>query len=178
MVRTDADRSRFLSLVLRHEPGRLGLTLDPQGWVAVADLLAALPFPRSEDDLARIVRDSDKPRFALSPDGRRIRANQGHSVSVDLRLSPQQPPGTLFHGTQSPALAAILSEGLRAGARQHVHLSADSETAARVGARRGDAVVLRVEAGAMAAAGHVFYRSDNGVWLTEAVPPQFLAAMP
>jgi putative RNA 2'-phosphotransferase len=166
--------SKRLSLVLRHRPESAGLTLDANGWVPVAELLTALRISRA--DLEEVVRNNDKSRFVISAgaDGaERIRANQGHSrrVNVDLDLPPADPPGTLFHGTPRTNLPAILREGLRPGSRQHVHLSPDVATALVVGRRRSsDVVVLEVAAGAMAAAGHVFHRSVNGVWLTASVP--------
>ncbi len=170
--------SKRLSLVLRHRPETAGLTLDANGWVPVAELLTALGITRAELDV--VVRDDDKSRFVIvaGADGaERIRASQGHSrrVNVDLGLAPVQPPATLFHGTPRANLAAILREGLRPRSRQHVHLSPDVATALVVGRRRSpDVVVLEVQAAAMAEAGHVFHRSENGVWLTAAVPAAFL----
>lgn len=165
-----------MSLALRHRPGRFGLTLDRAGWVPVTDLLAALRLSRA--DLDAVVTGNDKQRFAVArgADGvDRIRASQGHSVPVDLGLAPADPPELLFHGTSDSALPAIRAEGLRRGRRHHVHLSPDVATARRVGARRaGTVVVLTVEAAAMAEHGFVFYRSDNGVWLTDTVPPAYL----
>lgn len=169
--------SKFLSLVLRHDPGRIAITLDPQGWVEVTELLAAANrhgVALDHATLLRIVADNDKQRFALSDDGTRIRASQGHSVAVDLALQPLAPPAYLYHGTASRFLAAIRQEGLRKRSRQHVHLSADAQTAQAVGQRHGAPIVLTVRAAAMAADGHEFYRSANGVWLTDAVPPRYL----
>lgn len=169
--------SKFLSLVLRHEPARIGITLDDAGWTDVAALLAACAahgVPLTRDELAEIVASSDKQRFALSADGTRIRANQGHSVQVELGLTPVEPPTSLYHGTVDAALSSIREHGLVKGARHHVHLSADVETATKVGTRRGKPVILIVQAEAMAAAGHTFYRSDNGVWLVDHVPPEFI----
>ena len=169
--------SKFLSLVLRHDPARIGITLDDAGWTEVEDLLAAAAahgVAITRDELVAIVASSDKQRFALSPDGARIRANQGHSVEVDLQLEPTTPPDTLFHGTVDAALAGIRAEGLIPGARHHVHLSADLDTARRVGGRRGRPVILTVDAAAMAVAGHVFYRSANGVWLVDHVPAEHI----
>jgi uncharacterized protein (TIGR02452 family) len=169
--------SKFLSLVLRHDPARIGITLDDAGWTDVDALLAACTahgVAITRGELAAIVASSDKQRFALSADGERIRANQGHSVEVDLQLPPAAPPATLFHGTVEPALASIRIEGLVRGKRHHVHLSRDLETASRVGARRGKPVLLTIRAADMAAAGHVFYCSANGVWLVEHVPPEFI----
>ncbi len=180
MAAEEVRRSRFLSLVLRHRPEVIGLRLDDAGWAEVDALLAALAAhgrPLSRAELEALVAENPKQRFALSPDGRRIRASQGHSLPVALGYEPEPPPARLFHGTARHLLAAILAEGLRRGRRHHVHLSADLETATRVGARHGPPVVLEIAAGAMHAAGHLFYRSANGVWLTDAVPPEHLRAL-
>ncbi|MFI7426370.1 RNA 2'-phosphotransferase [Micromonospora sp. NPDC049836] len=170
--------SKRMSLALRHRPDRFGLVLDRAGWVPVADLLAALRIGRAELDA--VVAGNDKQRFAVlrGADGvDRIRASQGHSVPVELGLAPAVPPDRLYHGTSESVLAAIRAEGLHRGRRHHVHLSPDVATARRVGARRGGAVVvLTVDAAAMAGAGHLFFRSDNGVWLTDTVPPRYLTA--
>ncbi len=170
--------SKLLSLALRHDPAALSLALDPAGWTSVAAVLAGLA-ERGEglspDELVRVVATSDKQRFALSEDGLRIRASQGHSVDVDLGLPPSEPPETLFHGTAARVSSAIRREGLLPGSRTHVHLSADVRTAEIVAKRRaGPHVILRVRAAAMHAEGLVFFVSDNGVWLTEHVPPQFI----
>ena len=173
--------SKFLSLVLRHRPGAIGLTLDPQGWANVDELIAraaAKGQPLTRDLLGRLVAESDKRRFSFSDDGARIRANQGHSVAVDLALEPLEPPETLYHGTVERFLESIEREGLRRGQRHHVHLSVDPETARAVGERRGVPIVLRVAAGAMWRDGFAFYRSANGVWLTELVPPSYLGRQP
>ena len=173
--------SKLLSFGLRHDPAALGLVLDANGWVAVGDVLAGLAKHGEEvtrADLEEVVATSDKQRFALSEDKARIRANQGHSVDVDLGLAPSVPPELLFHGTSAKVEDAIRREGLRAGERTHVHLSVDEETARRVGARRGEPCVLRVDSGAMAREGFTFHRSDNGVWLTDAVPRRFLTGAP
>ena len=170
--------SKFLSLVLRHDPARVGLELDAGGWIDVEDLLRAAAragFPFDHATLVRVITENDKQRFALSPDGVRIRANQGHSVPVDLGLSEVTPPAELFHGTADRFLASIRREGLNSRSRNHVHLSADEATARKVGQRHGRPVVLRVDAAAMSAAGHRFWRSENGVWLAERVPAEFLS---
>ncbi|MEU7638663.1 RNA 2'-phosphotransferase [Streptomyces sp. NPDC039016] len=167
--------SKYLAKHLRHEPERIGITLDAQGWVPVAELIEAAArhgFPFSPAELEAVVADNDKQRYTL--DDGRIRANQGHSVRVELALPPAVPPGFLFHGTVARSVAAIRAEGLRPMSRHAVHLSPDRETAVRVGARRGKPVVLTVDAGAMHRAGHVFHVSANGVWLTGRVPPEFL----
>jgi putative RNA 2'-phosphotransferase len=173
MVRT----SKFLSKVLRHAPESVGLRLDEAGWVEVEALLAAARgagVPLDRPTLERVVAGSDKQRFALSDDGSRIRANQGHSVPVELGLRPVEPPEILFHGTADRNLDSIRGAGLRPGSRTHVHLSADEATAVTVGRRHGRPVVLRVHAGRMHADGHAFWRSDNGVWLAAAVPAGYL----
>jgi putative RNA 2'-phosphotransferase len=169
--------SKFLSYVLRHAPESIGLALDANGWASVDELLAKAEGVGKRLDraaLKEIVATSDKKRFTLSEDGSRIRAAQGHSVDVALGLEPVAPPETLYHGTATRFLEAIRAEGLKAGSRQQVHLSADAATATAVGSRHGKPVVLRVAAGAMHAADHAFFRADNGVWLTDHVPPQFL----
>ncbi|MDI3402708.1 RNA 2'-phosphotransferase [Streptomyces cavernicola] len=167
--------SKYLSKHLRHEPGRIGLTLDTAGWTEIDALLEAAAthgFPITRDELDEAVATSDKQRFAI--DGARIRANQGHSVDVDLDLPAATPTTYLFHGTVAANLAAIRREGLRPMNRHDVHLSPDRETATRVGARRGRPIVLSVDAPAMHADGHTFRLSANGVWLTQAVPPRYL----
>ncbi|WP_030549716.1 RNA 2'-phosphotransferase [Streptomyces exfoliatus] len=167
--------SKYLSKHLRHQPERIGLELDANGWTEIDALLQATArhgFPITREELAHVVATNDKRRFAI--EGTRIRASQGHTVDVDLDLPAAEPPAYLYHGTVAAHLPAIRAEGLRPMARHHVHLSPDRETATRVGARRGRPVVLSVDAGAMHRAGHVFRVSANGVWLADAVPPEFL----
>ncbi|WP_030209280.1 RNA 2'-phosphotransferase [Streptomyces bikiniensis] len=167
--------SKYLSKHLRHQPERIGLALDAQGWTEIDALLRAAAehgFPISREELDHVVATNDKKRFAI--EGTRIRASQGHTVQVDLDLPAAEPPAYLYHGTVAGRLPSIRAEGLRPMARHHVHLSPDRETATRVGARRGRPVVLSVDAGAMHRAGHVFHVSANGVWLTDTVPPEFL----
>jgi putative RNA 2'-phosphotransferase len=169
--------SKRMSLVLRHRPELVGLTLDEGGWVAIDVLLAALQahgLAVTRAELDEVVRTNDKQRYAISADGTRIRANQGHSIDVDLGLEPLIPPDILYHGTSTTALPSIRRQGLLKGRRQHVHLSADPETAEKVGTRHGTPAVLVVRAGAMHRDGHPFYRSANGVWLTATVPPGYL----
>lgn len=166
--------SRYLSLVLRHEPQTAGLTLDAGGWADIDALVAGSGGRLTRDAVLAAVRDNAKQRFALSPDGRRVRARQGHSITVDLGLELVVPLAQLYHGTVARFLDAILREGLDRRERNHVHLSPDAETAETVGRRRGEPVVLTVDAAAMHSEGHAFYLSENGVWLTEAVPPRFL----
>jgi putative RNA 2'-phosphotransferase len=174
----DLSLSKFLSLVLRHEPERLGLTLDSAGWVDVGQLLEACckqKIPLTRERLDHIVATSEKKRFAYDETLTRIRASQGHSVTVDLGYEPQVPPETLFHGTVAKFLPSIRQYGLAKGERHHVHLSPNAGTAIKVGERRGSPVLLTVMAGAMNQAGHVFYRSANGVWLVDSVPTKFLS---
>ncbi|KOV91827.1 RNA 2'-phosphotransferase [Streptomyces sp. NRRL B-3648] len=167
--------SKYLSRHLRHQPERIGLTPDAGGWVEIGALITgatAHGFRFTREELDHVVATNDKRRFVI--EGGRIRASQGHSIEVDLGLPPADPPPYLYHGTVAAHLGAIRAEGLRPMTRHAVHLSADRETATRVGARRGRPVVLAVDAGAMHRDGHVFHLSANGVWLTAAVPPRYL----
>ncbi len=169
--------SKYLSRHLRHQPQALGLTLDPGGWVAVDALLAAMArngVSISRAELEEIVARNNKQRFSFDETGQRIRASQGHSVPVDLQLTPIAPPDMLYHGTSQAVVAAILREGLRKMRRQHVHLTCEIATAVKVGSRHGAPAVLVVDAAAMAHDGYLFYCSDNGVWLTESVSPRYL----
>lgn len=167
---TDPALSRRLSYLLRHAPHEAGLTLAPGGWVPLAPLLRHLNATRAQ--VEAVVTHCDKGRFSLRGD--HIRANQGHSVPVDLQLEPASPPARLYHGTHAGALSAIREGGLRPMNRHHVHLSPDPDTARRVGARRGSPVVLTIRAGEMRTAGHLFFVSENGVWLVDTVPPAFI----
>ena len=170
----------MLSLVLRHKPQVLGIELDQNGWVDVDVLLAACHKRGkhlTRDFLDQIVHTNDKKRFAYSPDKRRIRANQGHSVDIDLALHPSEPPDILYHGTSTRTLPVILREGLRPMSRQHVHLSSAIDTAINVGKRHGQPVVLAVDAAKMRELGHLFWISDNGVWLTKQVPTNCLQVL-
>lgn len=170
--------SKFLSYVLRHRPDAIGLRLDGQGWACVDELVekanACGDVTLDRARLREVVENNDKKRFSLSEDGARIRAAQGHSVRVDLALEPAEPPEHLFHGTATRFLDSILREGLRPQQRQYVHLSKDPATAADVGRRYGRPVVLTVSARAMHERGFTFYLAENGVWLTDAVPPGYI----
>jgi putative RNA 2'-phosphotransferase len=169
--------SKYLSKHLRHQPDRIGLKLAPGGWVAVDELLAACQknhFPITRAELNEVVTNNDKKRFSFDSTGALIRANQGHSTEVDLQLEPVSPPDVLYHGTGHKAVDAILQTGLNKMSRHHVHLSADIATAKTVGARYGKPVVFIVDAAAMHEAGYTFYCSDNGVWLVDHVPPEYL----
>ena len=166
--------SKSLALILRHRPDSVGIELEEGGWVEIDKLLAGMKAAGrgiSRDELEQVVRENDKRRFAFDEAGTRIRASQGHSVEVDLGLEPAVPPDVLYHGTHAGVVDAVMAKGLERMRRHAVHLSADAATATKVGSRRGAPVVLRVDAKAMAADGHVFHRSENGVWLTERVPP-------
>lgn len=173
---TEAQRtalSKFLSLVLRHQPELVGVKLDAQGWVSVEELLQRCRERgrgMSRQMLEEVVATSPKQRFALSPDGLRIRAQQGHSVEVELGYAAAIPPEFLYHGTTASALPGILLDGIQKMNRHHVHLSAEIEAAKLVGARRGKAILLRVEALRMHCDGFEFFLADNGVWLTDHVP--------
>jgi putative RNA 2'-phosphotransferase len=169
--------SKFLSLVLRHEPERVGLKLGEAGWVGVDELLKAVNshgVSLSLDQLKHIVATSDKKRFAFSEDGQCIRASQGHSVEVDLQYLPQTPPETLYHGTAVRFLDSIRQQGLQKMERHDVHLSAETKLTLQVGGRHGKPVLLTIRAGDMHRAGFVFRCSANGVWLVDHVPPQFI----
>ncbi len=166
--------SKFLSLLLRHQPDILGVNMDAQGWVSVEELLEKMKAKGQKVDRAEledVVANNSKKRFAFSIDGTKIRANQGHSVSVDLGFQPEEPPVVLFHGTARKFLDSIMEKGLQKQSRQHVHLSKDKETAIMVGKRHGQAVVLEILAKAMHQDGYEFYHSENGYWLTDQVPP-------
>ncbi len=169
--------SKFLSKYLRHQPEKLGLSLQRGGWVEVSSLLSACArqgFPITREELEEVVRRNNKQRFSFDPEGILIRANQGHSVAVDLQLEPIQPPEVLYHGTGHRAEEAIRQQGLVKMSRHHVHISADFDTARAVGARHGRPVVFKVDTRAMSEAGYVFYRSTNGVWLTDHVPAEYI----
>lgn len=170
--------SKFLSLVLRHQPEKIGITLDRQGWVAVSELLRACREhgrTLSLEELRSVVETNDKRRFSFSPDGLRIRASQGHSVGVELGYDAVVPPSVLYHGTAERAVASIMRDGIARGRRHHVHLSESVETATAVGRRYGRPVLLRVESARMHEDGHLFFRSANGVWLTDHVPVEYIS---
>ncbi|MFD1332671.1 RNA 2'-phosphotransferase [Methylopila musalis] len=178
MNRTLVQTSKFVSLALRHDPSAAGLTLDAQGWADLDALIAgaqAAGVALDREALAVIMAESDKARFELSPDASRIRAVHGHSVDVEAHGPAETPPETLWHGTATRVLDAILRDGLKPGARRFVHLSSDAAMARAVGTRHGQPVVLSVAAGAAHRAGRAFHRSSSGVWLTSAVEPAYLA---
>ncbi len=166
-----------MSLILRHDPGRVGIELNQEGWVDVDVLIDAMNNSGKLVDrklIEEVVETNDKKRFTFSEDGKQIRANQGHSVDVDLKLEPQIPPEILYHGTATKTLDSIQMSGLDKRNRQHVHLSSDKVTASKVGQRHGKVVILNIRSGDMHRAGHDFFLSKNGVWLTDSVPLEFI----
>lgn len=172
-----ASTSKFLSLVLRHRPELIGISLDKNGWADVNELLAKMENhgePVSKEMLENLVATNDKKRFAFNEDHSLLRASQGHSVEIDLDISPAIPPAYLLHGTIEDFLPSIQMEGLQKMSRQHVHLSTDIDTAKKVGGRRGKPVILQVKAREMHEAGILFYCSANAVWLTDHVAPEFI----
>ena len=172
--------SKYLSKHLRHQPERLGLTLEEGGWVRVDTLLEACNrnhFPISLDELREVVTKNDKQRYAFDESHERNRANQGHSVEVDLQLETAEPPALLYHGTPEQFLSAVLAEGLKKMARHHVHLSHEMDGPRKVAARRGRPVMLAIDAAGMRRDGFTFYRSANGVWLVDAVPVEYLSVV-
>lgn len=177
MSKIEVTLSRFISLILRHKPEAVGITLDANGWCDIDALIegingAGKPMDRAL--LEKIVKEDNKQRYIIDHNANKIRANQGHSIAIDLELKTHQPPSTLYHGTVPRFLASILEKGLIKGQRQHVHLSDNRSTALSVGKRRGEAVILEVDAVRMFKDGYVFYRSENGVWLTDFVPSQYI----
>ena len=182
MLMTEKERTRlskFLSLVLRHQPGTIGIELDEQGWVPVTMLLKKITAYGNKinmEMLREVVDSNDKKRFAFSDDGRKIRASQGHSVEIDLGYAPQEPPELLYHGTATRHSSSIMKAGLEKRNRSHVHLSSNIESVIAVGSRHGEPMVFEVAAGKMYAHGFLFYLSENGVWLTDAVLAIYLFA--
>ena len=169
--------SRYLSKHLRHAPSRISIKLAPGGWVPVSELLDACQknnFPVQLAELKEVVAKNNKQRFSFDSTGTLIRANQGHSVEIDLQLEPAVPPDILYHGTGRTAVESILSEGISKMSRHHVHLSADIQTARQVGARHGIPAIFAVDAAAMQGDSHTFYCSENKVWLVDFVPPNYL----
>ena len=168
--------SKFISLILRHKPELIGITMDEHGWANVDELIAGVNRTRPLDmaGLEEIVRTDEKQRYSFNEDKTKIRANQGHSVPVDVELEAVTPPEILYHGTGEKYVESIEAQGLIPKTRLYVHLSGDYETAFKVGSRHGRPRNDQVHAGQMAKDGYPFYRSVNGVWLTKAVPPEYL----
>ena len=167
------DLSKFISLILRHKPEVIGISLDDHGWANVDELLAGIRRTRPIDTEML----DEKQRYTFNEDHARIRANQGHSIQVDVELEEKEPPEYLFHGTGRKYVESIDQTGLIPKSRLYVHLSGDQETAIKVGKRHGEPIVYQVAAGAMARDGHKFWRSANDVWLTKRVPPEYLEKM-
>lgn len=169
--------SKFISLVLRHKPEILNLNMDEEGWVNVGDLIAKInntSFPLTKDVLDEIVVTNDKKRFAYSEDGKYIRASQGHSIDVDLKLESKSPPNYLYHGTGEKFIDSIMENGIKKMNRQHVHLSSDFNTAIKVGSRHGKPHVLSIMANKMEEDGFKFFLSDNNVWLVNEIPSKYI----
>lgn len=168
--------SRFISMILRHKPGVIGITLDEHGWANVSELVEGVNkvHPLDMETLEEIVRTNEKQRFSFNEDKTKIRANQGHTIPVDVEQDEKDPPEVLYHGTGEKYVESIDCTGLVPRQRLYVHLSTDKEMAAKVGQRHGKPVVYRVNSGQMAKEGFTFYLSVNGVWLTKAVPVQYL----
>lgn len=170
--------SKFLSLILRHNPSKIGLELDENGWASVEELLSKSSMGNvrfSMETLEEVVETNDKKRFAFNADKTKIRANQGHSIkTIDLKLEAIEPPAFLYHGTVGKFMESIKVNGLHKMSRQHVHLSKDMDTALKVGSRRGQAIILSVRTKEMHDVGYAFYQSENGVWLTDEVPPEYI----
>lgn len=172
--------SKFLSLVLRHKPEIIGLTLNKQGWAEVntlVDLVQQKGIRLNHSILEQIVINNDKKRFSFNEDKSKIRANQGHSIAVNLNLVSRKPPEYLFHGTAAKFIESIYSLGLLRRKRNHVHLSSDEFAAIKVGKRHGTPIVLKIRAEEMYYAGHSFYLSENQVWLTNHVPPEYISSL-
>ena len=161
--------SKYLSYILRHRPDSIGVKMDKYGWVDIDELMEkSKDIPLSREVIEKVVKSSDKQRFSIKEN--KIRANQGHSIEVDLQLVPQKPPQKLYHGTATRFLESIQSKGILPKSREYVHLSKDVETAENVGKRHGKAVVIEIDTGKMYEDGYLFYLSDNGVWLTKKIP--------
>lgn len=168
---------KFISLILRHKPETIGIELDENGWADVSELIAGLNrkgYPIDMAILDEIVANNNKKRYSFNIDKTKIRANQGHSINVDIELSPTIPPDILYHGTADRFVDSIRKNGLDRKNRNHVHLSADTETAINVGKRHGKPIVLKINAKAMYQDGHDFFLSENGVWLTDSVLPIYI----
>jgi len=178
MSDTHKNTSKFLSLVLRHKPEEINLKLDSNGWADTDELIEKLNhrgFNINFELLEEVVITNDKQRFSFNEDYSAIRANQGHSVDIDLALKPIKPPELLYHGTVAKFIDAIKTEGLQKMSRRHIHLSRDVDTAKKVGARRGKPVILFIDSSKMADDGYLFFVSENGVWLTDQVPVKYIA---
>lgn len=170
------ETSKFISLILRHKPETIGITLDEHGWANVDELIAGIAktHPIDMAILEQIVAEDEKQRYSFNEDKTLIRANQGHSIPVDVELEEKQPPEILYHGTGEKYVSSINEQGLIPKSRLYVHLSKDEETAVKVGQRHGKPVIYKVKSGEMYNDGYKFFRSVNGVWLTKSVPVKYL----
>ncbi len=166
--------SKFLSLVLRHKPETIGIKLDSNGWVDVDELISKMQKGITKEILEEIVLTNDKQRFAFNEDKTKIRANQGHSLNIDLGLKESTPPDMLYHGTAERFIKSIMETGIKKNSRRHVHLSENTETAVSVGNRYGKPVLLKVDTKRMSVDGYKFYVSENNVWLTDSVPVKYI----
>lgn len=171
------ETSKFISLILRHKPETIGITLDEHGWANVDELIAGVSktHPLDMSTLEQIVAEDEKQRYSFNEDKTLIRANQGHSIPVDVELEEKEPPEILFHGTGEKYVSLINEQGLIPKSRLYVHLSSDEATADKVGRRHGKPFIYKVKSGEMYRDGYKFYRSVNGVWLTKAVPVTYLS---
>lgn len=172
-------RSKFFSQILRHRPELIGIELEDGGWTDTEEFLEKISKYKKGDlitfpELEYVVENNDKQRFSFNEDKTKIRANQGHSTNVEMNYQPKTPPPILYHGTAIKNIDSILKNGILKGNRQYVHLSADIETATKVGSRHGKAYIFTVETLKMHEAGLEFYCSDNGVWMADFVPVEFL----
>ncbi len=177
---SDKETSKFISLILRHKPETIGITLDEHGWANVAELIEGINKSKKSDALTmdileRIVADDEKQRYSFNEDKTLIRANQGHSIPVDVELQEMEPPEILYHGTGEKYVESIDKQGLLPKSRLYVHLSSDEDTAKKVGSRHGKPVIYIVKSGEMYRNHEKFYLSENGVWLTKCVPVQYLS---
>lgn len=174
---SDKTTSKYISLILRHKPETIGISLDEHGWASVEELIAGVNKTHHLDmeTLERIVAEDEKQRYSFNEDKSLIRANQGHSIPVDVELPVVMPPAVLYHGTGSKYMESIDAQGLIPKSRLYVHLSGDVETAKKVGQRHGKPIIYTIDAAAMHTDGYIFYKSVNGVWLTKAVPRKYLS---
>ena len=175
-LRSEKEISKFIALILRHKPEVIGIELDEHGWANVSELIDGISrtMPIDMALLEKIVAEDEKQRYSFNEDMTLIRANQGHSIPVDVELEKVVPPEKLYHGTGEKYTESIEAAGLIPKSRLYVHLSGDMETAEKVGARHGKPVVYIVDSGKMSADGYEFFRSVNGVWLTKEVPVIYL----
>ncbi|GFZ30233.1 putative RNA 2'-phosphotransferase [Clostridium zeae] len=176
--REDIELGKFISLILRHSPDTIGITLDAHGWAKIEDLIKGINNAGKRinfETLERIVKENNKQRYSFSDDRTKVRANQGHSIDVDVELAESIPPKHLYHGTSRRFIDSIMDLGIQKQSRQYVHLSMDFDTARSVGERHGKVIVLKINSITMFNNGHKFYLSKNGVWLTDSVPVEYIS---